>query len=184
MPWTIDETRVRPFMSAADRRDLLTMLRRPGDAGHEQDGDALGAAVPGRAGLGAAGHAPGRPVPADPVGQAPKFKDFKDGKDFKDWKDSKDTKDTKDHKDFKDFKDFKDGTDGAHPGAAAGRIAVDRSTGLGPVGSGDAASARTVPGRATDGVPATSAVIDEDDIGAVLRASRVNQYLRAAGVVI
>ncbi|MBL7500111.1 hypothetical protein I6A84_11960 [Frankia sp. CNm7] len=196
MSWTIDETRVRPFLSAADRRDLLTLLRRPGGTGQEPLGDAVATPAPGRAGLAGTGLATPRPATADPVAQAPKWKDLKDGKDFKDhkdnkdnkdwkdlkdWKDRKDSKDFKDTKDSKDFKDFKDGIDGAHPGAAAGRAPDDRpAAGLAPAGPGDAATA----GMVTGDEPTRPGVIDEDDIGAVLRASRVNRYLRAAGVVI
>ncbi|MFG2375602.1 hypothetical protein ACGFY9_29535 [Streptomyces sp. NPDC048504] len=178
MTWTIDGSRVRPFLSAAERRDVTAMLWNapPGRIFSEpEDGD-----VP---------PADGRPPTAGK--RMKEFKDFKDGKDgkdgkegkevkeFKDTKDTKDfkdTKDTKDSKDSKDSKDFKDGKDSDGAMAAFGPAAFVRQ----PAEPRDPGSAGTDEGFEA---PAESPAGGQDD-AETLRGSRINRLLRRRGVVI
>lgn len=177
MTWTIDESRVRPFLTAAERHDVPALL--------------WNAPQPGRAFSGQQDTEPadaGRPPEA-----RKRFKDFKDGKDHKDGKDGKevkemkemkdvkdtkdgkDRKDTKDNKDGKDFKDGKDSFDGAMapPGPAAVVRQLQEPSALGPAGMPQRfAAAAELPG---DG---------PEQAAAALRASRINRLLRRRGVVI
>ncbi|WP_041938797.1 hypothetical protein [Frankia sp. ACN10a] len=135
------------------------------------------------------------------------WKDVKDGKDGKDRKDGKEFKDTKDYgKDTKDTKDGKDRWDRADPGVGAPTTRFPNDTsGRSPVGS---PSVEHPPDRyAKDGNPQDGHLDDSewarasatgrtghdpghdpddvaDDVAATLRASRINRYLRLAGVVI
>ncbi|SOD89700.1 hypothetical protein [Streptomyces sp. Ag109_G2-15] len=176
MTWTIDESRVRPFLTAAERHDVPALLWNAPQPGRSFSGQE-DTEVPDA----------GRPPQA-----RKRFKDYKDGKDHKDGKDGKevkemkemkdvkdtkdgkDRKDTKDNKDTKDFKDGKDSFDGAM--APPGPAAVVRQPQEPPtVGSGGMqrfAAAAELPG---DG---------PEEAAAALRASRINRLLRRRGVVI
>ncbi|MFE1556255.1 hypothetical protein ACFW6V_14920 [Streptomyces sp. NPDC058734] len=112
MTWTVDESRVRPFLSAAERRDVTGML-----TGAPQRGRTF--SDPAEAEAEAEADADAAPHEARKRWKDGKeHKDLKDGKDtketkdYKDYKDTKDAKDTKDYKDTKDTKDGKDGKDG------------------------------------------------------------------------
>ncbi|MGW1752394.1 hypothetical protein ACWCRD_43735 [Streptomyces sp. NPDC002092] len=177
MTWSIDESRVRPFLTAAERHDLPALLwnaPQPGRAfSGQEDTDAPDA---------------GRPPEAHK-----RFKDFKDGKDHKDGKDGKeakemkerkdvkdtkdgkDRKDTKDNKDGKDFKDGKDSFDGAMapPGPAAVVRQPQEPPAPGPAGTAQPFAAAAE--LAGDG---------PQEAAAALRASRINRLLRRRGVVI
>ncbi|MFF4551315.1 hypothetical protein [Streptomyces sp. NPDC001435] len=184
MTWTVDESRVRPFLTAAERHDVPALLwntPQPGRAFSEQEDTGV----------------PGEHRPPE----AKRFKDFKDGKDRKDGKDgkeakemkevkdvkdtkdgkdrkdTKDTKDSKDHKDSKDFKDGKDSFDGAM--APPGPAAVVRQPHEPPTGeTGDDGTAQRF------AAPAGSVADGPEEAAAALRGSRINRLLRRRGVVI
>ncbi len=168
MSWTIDESRVRPFLSAAERRDVTALLwgaPRVGLLFPEQESDEAAAE--------------NRP----PAGgkRTKEFKDGKDGKEAKEFKERKDTKDVKDGKDRKDTKDFKDGKD-----TKDGKDSFD-----GAMAPSDAVmfvrpdeSAPPRPSYLPRGDRAESGTIEPDEAYAVLRGSRINRLLRRRGVVI
>lgn len=183
MTWTIDESRVRPFLTAAERHDVPALL--------------WNALQPGRAFPGQQDtEVPDAGRPPEARKRFKDFKDFKDGKDgkehkdgkdgkevkemkemkdVKDTKDGKDRKDTKDNKDGKDFKDGKDSFDGAMapPGPAAVVRQQREPSPPGPAG---------MPQRY-----AAAAELPDDgpeQAAAALRASRINRLLRRRGVVI
>jgi hypothetical protein len=127
------------------------------------------------------------------------WKDVKDGKDLKDLKDGKEFKDTKDYgKDTKDTKDGKDRWDRADPGVGVPttRFPNDASAGspVGPPSAEHPPDRRAKDGNTKDGhledsewarASATGRTgYDPDDVAATLRSSRINRYLRLAGVVI
>ncbi|MGH3426741.1 MAG: hypothetical protein ACRDQZ_04120 [Mycobacteriales bacterium] len=85
--------------------------------------------------------------------------------DFKEGKDSKDFKDGKDSKDWKDSKDGKDSSDFVFVSTGESRQFADQGSDLGTDTVGEAADA-------------------DDNVVMVLRTSRVNRYLRRAGLVI
>ncbi|ANP50932.1 hypothetical protein J2Z21_005133 [Streptomyces griseochromogenes] len=179
MTWTIDESRVRPFLSAAERRDVTALLwnaPQPGRAFSEQeDPDASDAGRPPEARKrfkefkdikDGKDHKDGKDGK-----ESKEVKEYKDVKDTKDGKDRKDTKDTKDSKDSKDFKDGKDSFDGAMapPGAAAVVRHPQEPPAPGPTG---------IPQRIE--APADG----PEQAAAALRASRINRLLRRRGVII
>lgn len=208
MTWTVDESRVRPFLSAAERRDVTGMLR-----GAPQRGRTFSETEEADAG----------PVPAGPEARkrwkdSKDFKDFKDikdgkdgkdgkeskdvkdgketkeskdvkdnkdnkdgkdSKDTKDYKDSKDSKDTKDGKDGKDGKDFKDGFDGAMTLPGPDVFVNPAAESAAGAGSGPADAGM---GQAAPAL--AGRLTEEQEIAAELRNSRINRLLRRRGVVI
>ncbi|MGH3379375.1 MAG: hypothetical protein ACRDP6_32050 [Actinoallomurus sp.] len=171
MSWTIDESRVKPFLSAAERRDVTALLwgaPRVGLLFPEQESDE--AAAENHPPAGAKRTKDGKDFKDGKDGK--EFKEQKDTKDTKDFKDGKDTKDSKDSKDSKDFKDGKDSFDGAMaPSDAVMFVRPDESA----------------PSRPSD-LPrwdrVESGTIEPDEAYAVLRGSRINRLLRRRGVVI
>ncbi|MFD4599631.1 hypothetical protein ACFWPQ_16560 [Streptomyces sp. NPDC058464] len=183
MTWTIDESRIRPFLAAAERRDVTALLwntPQPGRIFSGQEDVGM----------------PAEGVPPTARKRTKDFKDFKDGKDgkdgkegkevkefkdtkdTKDFKDTKDTKDTKDYKDSKDSKDSKDGKDSfdgamAPPGPAA--FAPQPQEPPAPGSAGMAQGGETPAGSLADG---------PGEAAEALRGSRVNRLLRRRGVVI
>jgi hypothetical protein len=94
MAWTIEESRVSPFLTAAERRDVtwtLWRLQTRRCALHETEATSQTAKRFGK-----------------DTKDGKDFKDGKEGKDYKDGKEFKDYKDGKEGKDFKDAKDYKD----------------------------------------------------------------------------
>lgn len=175
MAWSVDESRVRPFLEAAGRRDIAAGLwRRP---------------MPGRAFPDISAAHPERERP----NARKHFKDWKDSKDSKDWKDSKDVKDSKDYKDSKDWKDgkedkdskdWKDGKDGPDFSMtdAGARAYVPALAGGGPGEPVDARPSGAPGMAAAAGTWQTGG--EREEIIDTLRASRINRFLRRNGLVI
>lgn len=162
MAWKIDDERVMPFLSADERRDVEAVLCRMPMAGlvfREEEAGVGTATTPGPQAGKWKDYKDGK--------DSKENKDYKDGKDSKDWKDSKDGKDTKDYKDYKDGKDSKDHKDFDY--ALASVCETRQFTEPGPELS------------VSVGIEVADA---EDDVVTVLRNSRVNRYLRRAGLVI
>ncbi|WP_204358586.1 hypothetical protein [Streptosporangium sp. 'caverna'] len=161
MAWVVDESRVMPFLTTSDRRDVVTRLLMQPMVSRVFDEES-----------------PGR---QSPTSSPYKGKDFKDGKDSKENKDYKDGKDGKDNKDFKDFKDSKDGKD-----FKDGKDSKDRSDWAGvsaerKVFADEARpGARPIVGEALVSVPQD----DASEILETLRASRATRLLRRRGLVI
>ena len=179
MTWTIDESRVRPFLSAAERRDVTALLWNAPQPGRvfsdEEDTDRPSPEARKRT-KDFKDFKDGKDGKDGKEGKEVKeFKDTKDTKDTKDFKDGKDTKDSKDSKDGKDFKDGKDSFDGAMapPGPAAFVWQPHQPPGTGPTGTPQMFEA-----------PADAPADGPDQAAAALRASRVNRLLRRRGVVI
>ncbi|MFF9621214.1 hypothetical protein [Streptomyces griseosporeus] len=206
MTWTVDETRVRPFLSAAERRDVVGTLW-----GSPQSGRAFPA--PGGTGTDAGDTAPegrkrwkdrkdtkdgkdGKEGKETKDGKDTKdgketkdtkdYKDTKDSKDGKDGKDGKETKDYKDYKDGKDSKDTKDGKDGKDfKDGFDGAMTPPGVTAFVRQSADPAESAGAVPlGMAQQGNALVEPLTDEEEIAAELRASRISRLLRRRGVVI
>jgi hypothetical protein len=169
MAWTIEESRVSPFLTAAERRDVtwtLWRLQTRRCALHETEATSQTAKRFGK--------------------DTKDGKDFKDGKEGKDYKDAKDAKDGKDGKDYKDgkegkdykdgkeFKDYKDGKEGKDFKDAKDYKDYERSAEL------PNSLPRMV--RAVTGIAPASD--QPGDILAILRASRATRFLRERGLVI
>ncbi|WP_089211329.1 hypothetical protein [Streptosporangium subroseum] len=160
MAWVVDESRVMPFLTTSDRRDVVTRLLMQPMVSRVFDEES-----------------PGRSPTSSPY----KGKDFKDGKDSKENKDYKDGKDGKDSKDFKDFKDSKDGKD-----FKDGKDSKDRSDWSGVsaerkvFAAADATRSGATVGEALVSVPED----DASEILETLRASRATRLLRRRGLVI
>jgi hypothetical protein len=157
MTWTIDEARIQPFLTAAERRDVLARLARPGR--HASSGLALSTALQDPA-VGSYKEGKESKDYKDKEGKESKdYKDNKDGKDFKDGKEIKDNKDNKDNKDSTDFSPMPSGQ--AHPRE--------------PSPACDDPAAR---------VPDDLSRAVMEGVLATLRRSRASRFLRGSGIVI
>ncbi|WP_234536877.1 hypothetical protein [Streptomyces shenzhenensis] len=198
MTWTIDESRVRPFLSAAERRDVTGRLWAAPQQGLVFPGAEMTAGERRR-------RKRGKDVKESKEGKDSKDgkeskegKDSKDGKDEKEGKDSKDYKDGKDGKDHKDHKDGKDGKD--HKDGKDDKDGKDHKDGKDDKEGSDWAMAPSgpdgfvrqrfepaaLPSAGMPQAPADRAhpLTEEEETAAELRSSRVNRLLRGRGVVI
>jgi hypothetical protein len=162
MAWVIDESRVMPFLTTSDRRDVITRLLMQPMVSRVFDEKTAERQSP-----------TSSPYKGKDGKDSKENKDYKDGKDGKDRKDSKDFKDSKDGKDFKDGKDSKDRSDWS--GVSAERkVFADADADAAQPG------ARPTVGDAPVSVPQD----DASEILETLRASRATRLLRRRGLVI